>query len=96
MTEKQKFSRIRGPKGTNKSTVITCYLTGNPYLPGTPQHTVFEAMPKPLCTLVEYYQAITAAGVKGHGSKTLKQAARRGYINVGGLSVKAPEVSAEA
>jgi len=88
-----KFSRIRGPKGTNKSTVITTQLTGNPYLPGTPQHAVFEAMPKPFCTLVEYFEALTKAGVKEHGSKTLKQAAKRGYINMGGAEFKAPEVS---
>lgn len=83
MTEKQKFSRIRGPKGTNRTTLITAKITGNPYLPGTPQHAVFEAMPKPFCTLEAFFESLMPGGLKEHGSKTLKQAAKRGYIGIG-------------
>ena len=84
MTEKQKFLRIRGPKGTNKQTVIATQVTGNPYIAGTRQHAIFEAMPKPYCTLQEYFEALMKAGIKEHGSRTLKQAARRRYVNIGG------------
>lgn len=83
MSETQKLSRIRGPKGTNRLTPITAQITGNPYLPGTTQHAVFEAMPKPSCTLEAFFEALIPCGLKAHGSKMLKQAARRGYVKVG-------------
>jgi hypothetical protein len=96
MTEKQKFSRIRGPKGTNRMTLIATQVTGNPYLPGTPQHAVFEAMPKPYCTLEAFFESLMPSGLKQHGSKTLKQAVRRGYIRLEGEQFRPCHLEASA